>query len=65
MDTLFNKIKRHAAAILCALVFLGAFVYSLIIGGVSLVSVVSGIIAASLAAAPLFLAAGIEHIYNK
>lgn len=65
MNTLFNKIKRHAAAVLCALVFVGAFVYSLIIGGVSLSSVVAGIIAASIAAAPFFLAAGIGYIYNK
>ena len=65
MNTLFNKIKRHAAAVLCALVFIGAFVYSLIIGGVSLVSVFAAIIAAAIVAAPFFLAAGIEHIYNK
>lgn len=65
MITLFNKIKRRAAAILCALVFIGAFVCSLIIGGVSLSSVLAGIIAAAIAAAPFMLAAGIEYIYSK
>ena len=65
MNTLFNKIKRHGAAINCALVFISTFVYCLIDSGFSWPAVAAGIIAAVIVSLPFFLAAGIEYIYNK